>query len=423
MTTVAKAVNITTIPIENARAMLAAAISRKAPLPERCITTTINPGATSTKLEIFSGLDSVARTTIKHQPNEIPKKPSDDAKFRAELLVQFLYTHQLTSGSIDAIVGRGGSNLKPVPSGIYIIDEEMLAHAASEGKRPHPSNLGALLAYQVGEQFNVPVDRRLVVDPITTHGFDKISPISGDPEWPNIQAFHALNHGAAAKITAAYLGKKYEEINLVVAHMGGGITIGAHHLGRVIDNNERQGGILSMDTSHVMPAHIIGYAAEQAKQSFKLGRFKSDASNYEELEEKRAATVKADITDRLLKQGGITRELGTNDLQVVYQMIDSNNERAGHVYAKMVREIAGNIAYQMTVLAGNIEAVVLTGGMANSERLVKDLATQLNYLRRMGVPIIVVPGDNENFAMAIGAANVIGGAVVPSSYKDTNVLN
>ncbi len=411
-----------TVDIAEARNKLASVFSaRKAQIsgvPNNILT--INPGATSTKIVLFNGFEPIADKIISHKPDEIPKNPGEDAIFRANLVKEFLKEANVIR--LTSVVGRGGSNLKPVPSGVYVIDSKMLEHALSEGKRPHPSNLGAPIAYQIGSEFGVPEGMRLVVNPVSTYEFDPVSEISGVPEWPNRRAFHALNHKIAAKIAANELKVSYNHVNMVVAHMGAGITIAAHLRGKAIEVNERQGEIFSMDASHVMPIHPVTYSAEQLKKAvlevltLTTGAA-LDGAKLELYAGEKATALKVELTNRIMKKGGVMGELGTNDLKKVYELVDSVDNHAIAVYGKLLREVAGNIGYQLMVLNGDVDAIVLTGGMTNSARFNADLVKMIEWTNK---PIIIIPGDNENFAMAMGAMEVIFGREA-KSYRATSI--
>lgn len=350
----------------------------------------INPGSTSTKLAIFEDEKQVVSETLRHDAEELKpfKSVADQYKFRERIILNFLNRAGFELTDFAAFVGRGGL-IQPVVSGTYEVNELMLEELKQAKNGEHASNLGAILANELAKAAGV---KAYIVDPIVVDEMQPVARISGHPSIKRRSIFHALNQKAVARKAAFQLGKNYEAVNLIVVHMGGGISIGAHVKGRVVDvNNALDGeGPFTPERSGDLPlTQVIDLC------------FSGDYS-YTEMKRK------------LTGQGGLVSYLGTNSAQKVQQMIEQGNTRAELVYRAMVYQIAKWIGKTAAAMKGDVDAVVLTGGLAYDEKfLVKWLKEYISFI----APVLVFPGGNEEEALALGVLRVLRGEERARVYR------
>ncbi len=352
----------------------------------------INPGSTSTKIGIYEDENEISSQTLRHSVEEL--KPYlniiDQIDFRKKIIEEYLKSQNIPLNSFSAIVGRGGL-LKPIESGTYLINEAMLEDLKSCKYGAHASNLGALIAYKIAKQANCP---SFIVDPVVVDELCDEARICGHPLFKRVSIFHALNQKAVARTAAKSLGKKYEEVNLVVAHLGGGISIGSHRRGKVVDvNNALDGeGPFSPERAGTIPAgQLLSYAFS--------GKYSLN-----------------DMKNMLTGQGGLTAHLGTNDVREVIKRIENNDKEAELILKAMCFTIAKYIFAGFASLYGEIDAIVITGGIAyNHEHIVEPIK---NYLGKIvgNVPILVFPGEEELPALAKGALRVLTGEEKAKEY-------
>lgn len=346
----------------------------------------INPGSTSTKIAVFENEKPVLSETLRHKPEELAQHASDPYGFRKRLILEALEKRGISLGSLHAVVARGGL-LKPIPGGVFKIGSKMLEdlRAATYGK--HASNLAALIAFEIARECQIP---SFVVDPVVVDELEPVARLSGLPEITRRSAFHALNQKAVARRAAADLGLKYRESNLVVAHLGGGITVGAHRHGRVVDvNNGIDGeGPFSPERAGALPV------IDLIRLCFS-GQF-----------------TETDLRKKIMRRGGLMAYLGTTDAIEVEAMIRAGNQEAGLFYEAMAYQVAKEIGAAATVLKGAVDAVVLTGGLAYSNILVGWIKERVAFLGR----IMVYPGENEMEALANGALRVLRGQEEAMDY-------
>ena len=342
----------------------------------------INPGSTSTKISLFEGEKEILAQTIRHKIEDLARfnRASDQDLYRMELIIKFLRGKKIPLEKIKAVVGRGGL-IRPIEGGTYIVTEQMIADLKKGIMGDHPSNCGGLIAYAISKLLGC---QAFIVDPVVVDEFQEIARISGMPLIPRKSIFHALNQKAVARETAKKLSKKYSKCNLIVAHLGGGITVGAHAQGRVIDvNNGLDGdGPFSPERSGGVP---IG---DLIKVAF------SGTYTYPEMKQ-------------LIKgHGGMVAYLGTHDLRVVEDRIEKKNDaEAKLIYEAMAYQIAKEIGAMSTVLFGKVDAIALTGGVAKSERFVDLIKQRVSHL----APVFVFPGEEEMRALALGGLRVLRG--------------
>jgi butyrate kinase len=288
--------------------------------------------------------------------------------------------------SLDAVVGRGGI-LRPNPSGTYLVSEKMLDELRHPKEREHASNLGAIIADEIAQRAGVPA---FIVDPVCVDEFDEIARISGLSEIERRSLSHALNLKVAARRVARELGKRYDEVNLVVAHLGGGISVSAHRRGRMIDVNQALDG-----TGPFAPERAGGLPVGDVIRLCYSGRY-----TYEEMSKKIAG------------RGGLVAHLGTNDARQVERRIEEGDQHARLIYQAMAYQIAKEIGLMATVLKGDVDAIVLTGGLARSDMLVDWIVERVEWI----APAMIYPGEDEMLAMAQGALRVLRGQEEARDY-------
>jgi butyrate kinase len=349
----------------------------------------INPGSTSTKVAVFKGNDLEFEDTLRHSAEELAPFPriADQYEFRKTVIIQALSNRQFSLEHLSAIVGRGGL-LRPIPGGTYLVNDAMVRdlHLAERGE--HASNLGGLLARELGDQLGVPA---YIVDPVVVDEMHDIARISGHPAIERRSIFHALNQKAVAKRYAQSMERSYTELRLIVAHLGGGISVGAHSMGKVIDvNNALDGeGPFSPERSGGLP---VGDLVRLC--------FKGDYTQGE---------IKKMITGR----GGLVAYLDTNDGRQVRTRILSGDAQAELVFRALAYQVAKEIGSMAAVLKGKVDAVLLTGGLAyDQEYLIPWIKEAVAFLG----PVHVVPGEDEMTALSEGALRVLSGQEEPAQY-------
>jgi butyrate kinase len=348
----------------------------------------INPGSTSTKIAIFHGEEKVLGQNISHSAEELAPFPRiiDQHHFRQKVILEFLKQNDFDVRKLGAVVGRGGL-LGPMASGTYLVNDEMTAYL-KQTKAEHASNLGALLASDVAKTVGVDA---YIADPVTVDEMDDIARITGLPELPRISIFHALNQKAAARLAAKQLGKPYDRCRLIVAHLGGGISVGAHVDGRVVDVNNALNG-------------DGPFAPERAGSLPSWGLVELATSGRYDL-----ATLKKMITGK----GGIVAHLHVNDMRKVEEMVKAGDRQAILIFEAMAYNVAKEIGSLATVMAGRIDAVVLTGGIAFDTHFVELIRRRVGFLGTL----IVLPGEDEMTALAQGALRVRRGEEQPKHWK------
>ncbi|MFD1736381.1 butyrate kinase [Bacillus salitolerans] len=348
----------------------------------------INPGSTSTKIGVFSNEVSIFEKTIRHDAEIISSFSNiiDQYEFRKKTILEALDHEGINISKLSAVCGRGGL-LRPIEGGTYDVNDLMLKDLRKGYSGQHASNLGGILAFEIASGLNIP---SFIVDPVVVDELDPIARISGVSEIERKSIFHALNQKAVARRVAKDLGKKYEELHLIVTHMGGGITVGAHKNGRVIDvNNGLHGdGPFSPERAGTVPA------GDLVSLCFS-GEYYRD-----------------EIMKRLVGQGGLVGYLGTNDAVKVEKMIEAGNKEAKLVYDAMAYQVAKEIGSAAAVLSGKIDAIILTGGLAYGKEFVESITERVKWI----ADVIVQPGENELQALAEGALRVLRGEEKAKEY-------
>lgn len=348
----------------------------------------INPGSTSTKLGVFEDETLVFEETLRHSTEEIAQYASivDQTDFRKDIILAFLKEKGVDVASFDVIVGRGGM-LKPIPGGTYAVTDELLNDLKIGKSGQHASNLGGILARDIGDSIGKP---SYIVDPVVVDELEPVSRYSGVPELPRISVFHALNQKAVARRYAKEAGKKYEELNLIVVHMGGGVSVGPHRQGKVIDifNALDGDGAFSPERAGAVPVGSL------VKMCF--------SGKYTEKE----------VYKKLVGNGGFNAYLGTNDMRDVEKMVNDGDAHAAEVRDAFIMQMSKNIGAMATVLKGKVDQIIVTGGIAYDKAVVAGLKERCEWI----APFTVYPGEDELLALAQGGLRVINGEEEAKPY-------
>lgn len=339
----------------------------------------INPGSTSTKIAVFLNQGVIMNETIFHSNEELSKFPTifSQTPFRKQLILQKLTENDINISKIDYFVGRGGL-LRPLQSGTYLVNEQMLEDLQSEKYGSHASNLGAIIANDFATQYK---KLAFIVDPVVVDELSDIARVSGLNGINRRSIFHALNHKSVAKDYANGINRKYEDLNLIVAHLGGGISVGLHQKGKVVDVNDALGG-----EGPLSPERAGGLPVNRIIERCFSGEYTKDQ-----------------IMKQLIGKGGLVSYLGTNDGLKIRQMIYAGDEKANFYLEAMAYQIVKEIGGLYFAARGEIDAVILTGGSAHNEILIKSLKNYFGHL----VKIVVMPGENEMQALVDGLFRVL----------------
>ncbi len=355
----------------------------------------INPGSTSTKVAVYEDEQPLFVETLRHSSQEIGafEHILDQYDFRLQTVLDLLQARQIPLTSLSAVVGRGGL-LRPIPSGTYRVNDRMVAELRNRNKeREHASNLGAPLAFEIANRVGVPA---FIVDPVCVDEFDDVARVSGLPEIERKSLSHALNLKAVARRAAQDLGRPYAEVNLVVAHLGGGISVTAHRRGRMVDVNQALDG-----TGPFAPERAGGLpVGDVVRMCFGVAPYEGLNLTYEQMFRKLAG------------QGGLVAHLGTNNAMEVERRIAAGDEHARLIYQAMAYQIAKEIGAMATVLKGQVDAIVITGGVAHSEMLLGWIRERVAWI----APVLVYPGEDEMLALAQGAFRVLRGEEEAKEY-------
>lgn len=339
----------------------------------------VNPGSTSTKIAVFADDAPVFVETIRHDAMELASCGSvmDQEGYRRELILAALQRHGIAVADLAAVIGRGGL-MRPIAGGTYAVNEAMLADLRSCRFGAHASNLGAILARDLADGAGIPA---FIADPVVVDELAPLARYSGHPDISRRSIFHALNHKAVARMTAVELGLPYAELRLIVAHMGGGVSVGAHDRGRVVDvNNALDGdGPFSPERSGGLPAgDVVGWC------------FAPGADE-------------AEIRRRITGRGGFLAYLGTADGLEIDRRAAAGDARAREVREAMAYQVAKEIGAMAAVLEGRVDAVVLTGGLAHDPVLVELIARRVAFVAR----VTVHAGEDEMGALARAAQHAL----------------
>ena len=348
----------------------------------------INPGSTSTKIGVFEDETLLFEETLRHSTEEIAQYASivDQKDFRKQIILDLLKEKDFDIRSLQVIVGRGGM-LKPIPGGTYAVSDDLL-HDLKIGKQgQHASNLGGILAREIGDEIGVP---SYIVDPVVVDELMPIARYSGVPELPRTSVFHALNQKAVAKRYAKEKGVSYESLNLIVVHMGGGVSVGAHEKGRVIDvfNALDGDGAFSPERAGAVPSGALIRMCFSGEDTEK------------------------EVYKKIVGGGGFNAYLGTNDMRDVAKMIDEGDTHADEVREAFILQVCKNIGSMSCVLKGKVDAIIVTGGIAYNKAVVDKMEERAGFI----APFTVYPGEDELLALAQGALRVLNGEEKAMEY-------
>jgi butyrate kinase len=349
----------------------------------------INPGSTSTKLAVYRGQQRLAWETLDHPKEELAKfaRVGDQFAFRRDAVLQFLAECGVDLDECLAVAGRGGLT-KPIPGGVYRVNAKMLRDLRSVKWGEHPSNLGAPIAMEIAKKCGAPA---FIVDSVASDEFWPLSRYAGHPAFERKSRFHALSQRAAARRAASELGVSYDKVNFVVVHMGGGISIGAHRKGRVVDVNDALDG--------------DGPFSPERSGSIPTGPLVACCFSGEHTHD--------DVWKMLVGHGGMYAYLGTNDCREVEQRIRRGDAKAREVYEAMAYQIAKWVGASAAVLSGKVKAVVITGGMAKSRLLVGMIRKYAGFV----APFVVYPEVEEMIALATAAQAAVAGKIKVQEYR------
>jgi len=349
----------------------------------------VNPGSTSTKVAVFQNRKQLFMMNIQHPQEELAKfnRIADQFDFRKQAIIDELVKSGIDILKMNIVVGRGGL-LKPIAGGVYKVNEAM-AKDIQNPMGEHESNLGGPIANELAKFIGKGV-YAIIVDPTCVDELEEIARISGMPELPRKSFLHALNQRAVARTYARGINRQYEEINVIVAHMGGGVSVGAHYKGRIIDVNNGLNGDGPMS-----PERSGGVPAGQLVELCFSGKF-----------------TKEEILKKLKGKGGFTAYLGTSNAVAIEKRIEEGDMYAKLIYHAMAYQVAKEIASLSAVLKGEVDGIILTGGLAYGQTII-DIITEM--VKHLG-PVHIYPGENEIEALAMNGFMVLNGEIEPKEY-------
>lgn len=350
----------------------------------------INPGSTSTKIAVYEDETPLLLRNITHTAEELSKygDVTEQQDFRRQLVLDELKQSDIPL-LFDAVIGRGGL-VKPVSGGVYEINQRMLDDTRYGCvMHNHACNLGCLIAYEIAA--TIPGCRSFIADPGVVDELSPMARISGSPLMPRICIWHALNQRAIARRYAREIGCEYEDLNLIICHLGGGISVAAHEHGRAIDaNNALDGeGPFSPERAGSLPA------ADLIRLCF--------SGKYNEKQ----------LLKRIAGKAGLNAHLGTNNMRDILERIKQGDQHAQLIVDAMLYHVSKNIAAEAAVLCGKIDAILLTGGMAHSDYIVNEIRRRVGFL----APVHIFPGEDEMEALALNALAVLRGKREAKDYQ------
>ncbi len=350
----------------------------------------INPGSTSTKIAVFRNTRELFLKNIRHSSDELSQfmRITDQYAFRKNIILEELHNAGIDINSIICVVGRGGL-VKPIASGVYVVNEALIEDLKIGVQGQHASNLGGLIAHDIAS--SIPHARAFIADPVVVDELDDIARISGHPLFERVSIFHALNQKAISRQHAKSISKSYEELNLIVVHLGGGISVGAHRNGRVVDVNQALDGEgpFSPERSGTLP---VGALVSMC--------FSGDYTQDE-------------IKKMINGKGGYVAYLDTNEAYEVEKRAASGEEKADLIQQAMAYQVAKEVGAMSTVLKGHVDAILLTGGIAYGKPFVNMLSERITHI----APIFVYPGEDEMRALAMNGLMVLKGETEAREYR------
>ena len=348
----------------------------------------IKPGSTSTKIGVFEDENLLFEETLRHSTEEISRYATivDQKDFRKKIITDLLESKNFDVKSLNVVVGRGGM-LKPIPGGTYAVTDDLLHDLVIGKQGQHASNLGGILAREIGDELGIP---SFIVDPVVVDELMPIARYSGVPELPRTSVFHALNQKAVAKRYAKEIGKPYEELRLIVVHMGGGVSVGAHEYGKVVDvcNALDGDGAFSPERAGGVPSGALIRMCFSGKYTEK------------------------EVYSKIVGKGGFNAYLGTNDMREVTRRANAGDAAAIEAKQAFLLQVAKDIGSMACVLNGKVDQIILTGGIAYGADVCAALQERAGFI----APFTVYPGEDELLALAQGAIRVLNGEEAAMQY-------
>lgn len=348
----------------------------------------INPGSTSTKIALYDGGEVLFEQTLRHSVEEIAKYQSvyEQLDWRRGLIMDVIEEQQLDVKELDAVIGRGGI-INPVEAGVYEVNSAMcrdLKHARKE----HASNLGALIADEIANLAGV---KAYIADPVVVDEMDDLAKVGGLPQTPRQSLFHALNQKATARLYCDDNGKDYDKSRLIVAHLGGGISVATHKNGRVVDTNNALDGCGPFSperAGRIEPGELVNIIYS--------GKY-----------------TKSEIDKMVLGQGGLIAHLGESYVSKIIEKIEGGDKHAKLIIDAMCYNISKSIGAMATVLKGDVDAIIITGGVAYNKYITDVISASCSFI----APIAIYAGENELQTLELNARLVLEGVVIPKEYK------
>lgn len=348
----------------------------------------INPGSTSTKIALYENEKELFNVTLEHPIEEIEKynKIADQFDMRKKVVLSFLKEKGIEINKLDAVVGRGGM-LPKVQSGAYKVNKLMINRLRNNPVVEHASNLGALVAYEIANSIGV---LAYIYDSVRVDEMNDIARISGMSDIPRESTSHALNSRAMAIKAAKKYGKKYKDMNFIVAHLGGGISLSVHEKGKMVD-------VMPDDDGPFSPERAGKLQCKALIDLCYSGKFDKET-----------------MQKKLRGNGGLKDYLGTKDAREVEKMIENGNKKARLVYEAMAYQIAKGIGELATVVEGKVDFIIITGGIAYSNMLTDWIKKRVEFI----APVEIMPGENEMESLALGTLRVLKGEENAREYKE-----
>ena len=346
----------------------------------------INPGATSTKIAVFDEEQQLYKLGLDHSAEELNQfdRVIDQADYRKAAILDAITAAGYRLSDFDAVCGRGGL-YRPIPSGTYAVNDRVMHDVETAPYGEHPSNLGAYLARKLGDLVGIP---SFFVDPVCVDEMTEVAHYAGFAGFRRLCQFHALNHKSLGRKAAQELGKAYEDVNLIVCHLGGGVSVGAHRHGRVVDVcNVKDEGSMGMDRAGGLPVNqLIDYCF--------------------------SGKTKDEVKKTLGRRAGMLSYVGTTDFREVRARMAEGDAKAAEAYQALVYQLAKDIGAMAAVLHFDVDAIVYTGGMAFGETFCDDITAYVGKIAK----VIRLPGEEEMRALAEGALRVLHGQQEAAQY-------
>lgn len=339
----------------------------------------VNPGSTSTKIALYEETSELFTSSIEHSQEELGryKNIADQYAMRYQTVLEVLKEKKVRLAELAAVVGRGGL-LPPVKAGAYVVNREMLDQLKFRPVNEHASNLGALIAFEIATPLGIPA---YIYDPVTVDELEPLARVTGLVEMHRKGMGHNLNMRAAAIRHCQETGKSYNKQTLIVAHLGGGITLSLHKNGRMID-------MISDDEGPFSPERAGGLPGFQLIRMATSGEYDYQA-----------------MMKKVQRQGGLMAHFGTSDAREIEKRIAGGDEKAALVYEAMAHNVAKNIGKLAVVVCGKVDSIILTGGIAYSKMITDWISERVSFI----APVAVLAGENEMQSLALGALRVLRG--------------